>query len=507
MGLSSSISFRTNPVDPGSMLPSSAPSGSDEPSAFDRHLDDVTGNDETPADRAAAAREDDRQQTSSSRSTKKSDSSTSSKDDKKADDTTVDASSAVVVAQTQPQANDQPAPAPKGDGGTVTDATGDKKAATPDAAPLAGQSDDAKNAAPVDAAAEAAPADATPSDKTAAIPAAPVAEAAKAEEQAPIAAATLPAAPTEAKTKATPAKSEKAATAPAQPAVPTLPAPNETTAPIAKATTDQTTTDQTQASTTATDPDANLTIKPKEGLGHEAAAHMAEKSDAKGATAQSATQTPTAQAAVAQPATTAATAPKAASSTDAGVPAISAAKSGEGSLTAHLTELQNAGTGSTAANNSATVRIGTLPGQTQPTQVPAMAIALQMARNLQKGSNRFDIRLDPPEMGRIDVRMEIQRDGTVQAHLTVEKPQTLDLLQRDARSLQQALNDAGLQTNSDSLNFSLGDQGSGANAQDYSGTSSSGGQSANNVQANEEAAVTQIYNVNLSATGGVDIRV
>src|SRR3546814_19463417 len=61
--------------------------------------------------------------------------------------------------------------------------------------------------------------------------------------------------------------------------------------------------------------------------------------------------------------------------------------------------------------NTATVRIGTLPGQTTPTQVPAMAIALQMARNLQKGVNRFDIRLDPAEMGRIDVRMEVKKDG------------------------------------------------------------------------------------------------
>ena len=77
-----------------------------------------------------------------------------------------------------------------------------------------------------------------------------------------------------------------------------------------------------------------------------------------------------------------------------------------------------------ASGNTATVRIGTLPGQSQPTQVPAAAIALQMARNLQKGMSRFDIRLDPPEMGRVDVRMEVRKDGHVVAHMSVERPET-----------------------------------------------------------------------------------
>lgn len=154
------------------------------------------------------------------------------------------------------------------------------------------------------------------------------------------------------------------------------------------------------------------------------------------------------------------------------------------------------------ASNAATVRIGTLPGQSQPTQVPAMAIALQMARNLQKGTNRFEIRLDPPEMGRIDVRMEVRRDGHVTAHLTVEKPETLDLLQRDARALQQALNNAGLDADENSLNFSLRDETADESRHDISGNDRDG-ENADDV----EASAAPIYNVNLSATGGIDIRV
>ncbi len=143
------------------------------------------------------------------------------------------------------------------------------------------------------------------------------------------------------------------------------------------------------------------------------------------------------------------------------------------------------------AANTATVRIGTLPGQSQPTQIPAMAIALQIARNLQKGINRFDIRLDLPEMGRVDVRMEVRRDGHVTAHLTVEKPETLELLQRDARALQQALNNAGLDADENSLNFSLHDQ----NADEDRRNAAGGDRDSVGVD-EAEAATAPIYNVN-----------
>ena len=127
-----------------------------------------------------------------------------------------------------------------------------------------------------------------------------------------------------------------------------------------------------------------------------------------------------------------------------------------------------------------------------------------MARNLQKGTNRFDIRLDPPEMGRIDVRMEVRKDGHVVAHMTVDRPETLDLLQRDARALQQALNNAGLQADSDSLNFSLRDQNDNGGERDFAG----GGKSAaSSGDADAEMPLAPIYNINLATNGGVDIRI
>jgi len=158
-----------------------------------------------------------------------------------------------------------------------------------------------------------------------------------------------------------------------------------------------------------------------------------------------------------------------------------------------------------SGGSTATIRIGTLPGQTQPTQIPANTIALQMARNLQKGTNRFDIRLDPPEMGRIDVRMEVRKDGHVVAHMSVDRSETLDLLQRDARALQQALNNAGLQADSDSLNFSLRDQNSDGSAPDFA--DGGGRTDMTDDDAGIETPPTPVYDINLAANGGVDIRI
>jgi flagellar hook-length control protein FliK len=82
-------------------------------------------------------------------------------------------------------------------------------------------------------------------------------------------------------------------------------------------------------------------------------------------------------------------------------------------------------------------------------------LAVQIAAKSQSGAKQFDIRLDPPELGRVDVRLSIDSSGKAQAHLTADQPQTLELLQKDASSLTRALRDAGLDVSQNGLNFSL----------------------------------------------------
>jgi chemotaxis protein MotD len=74
---------------------------------------------------------------------------------------------------------------------------------------------------------------------------------------------------------------------------------------------------------------------------------------------------------------------------------------------------------------------------------------------MREGMRRFDIRLDPPELGRVDVRLDVDRHGHATTKLTVDRPETLDLLQREARGLERALQQAGLKTDAGGLEFSL----------------------------------------------------
>lgn len=99
-------------------------------------------------------------------------------------------------------------------------------------------------------------------------------------------------------------------------------------------------------------------------------------------------------------------------------------------------------------------------------QINLPHIAAEISRHVQNGINRFEIRLNPPELGRIDVRMEMDNSGNVVARLAVERSETLDLLQRDQRALERALSEAGLDAAKTELEFSLGQQGSGNDGND-----------------------------------------
>ena len=59
--------------------------------------------------------------------------------------------------------------------------------------------------------------------------------------------------------------------------------------------------------------------------------------------------------------------------------------------------------------------------------VPVAGLAVAIAARAQAGSNQFDIRLDPPELGRIDVRLDVDSNGQVTSHVTVDRADTLRL--------------------------------------------------------------------------------
>ena len=70
------------------------------------------------------------------------------------------------------------------------------------------------------------------------------------------------------------------------------------------------------------------------------------------------------------------------------------------------------------------------------------------------GSNQFDISLSPPELGRIDVQLNVDGNGHATTHMTVDRPETLALLQIQQPQLQNALEQAGLTTADNGIQFS-----------------------------------------------------
>jgi flagellar hook-length control protein FliK len=103
-------------------------------------------------------------------------------------------------------------------------------------------------------------------------------------------------------------------------------------------------------------------------------------------------------------------------------------------------------------------------------------VAVHLQRAVREGTNKFSIQLSPAELGNIHVKLEIDEEKRVTAAVTVERPSTLELLQRDTKGLERALHNAGLNMEGGDLSFSLG-RGDQDFAQDLrqSGASATGG--------------------------------
>lgn len=92
-------------------------------------------------------------------------------------------------------------------------------------------------------------------------------------------------------------------------------------------------------------------------------------------------------------------------------------------------------------------------------------VAVQMSHALKNGQNQMTIKLKPAELGRIEVRINVDNDGRVTASFSVDQPATLDLLQRDQRGLERSLSDVGLKTDAGTLSFNLRNDNSGGGQQ------------------------------------------
>lgn len=87
------------------------------------------------------------------------------------------------------------------------------------------------------------------------------------------------------------------------------------------------------------------------------------------------------------------------------------------------------------------------------------AIAATMVKKFQNGDKKFFVRLDPPELGKVEVELKISADNKVSAILKTENPQALNELMKGARDLVNSLNQAGFDLTENDLSFSLNSNG------------------------------------------------
>ncbi|QOG19716.1 MULTISPECIES: flagellar hook-length control protein FliK [Bradyrhizobium] len=187
-------------------------------------------------------------------------------------------------------------------------------------------------------------------------------------------------------------------------------------------------------------------------------------------------------------------------SAQAAVPTTDTSAQAASAIQAPVTNTTSAATASTATLTATAAT---------NTAVPLNAVPIEIAAAARAGKTRFDISLDPVELGRIDVRINVDRNGQVTSHLTVEKPETLAMLKQDAPQLQRALDDAGFKTGSNGLSFSLRDQNSSGQ---QSGQNNDNGGNARRLIISEDESVTAApvgrgYGRMLGSSSGVDIRV
>jgi len=134
---------------------------------------------------------------------------------------------------------------------------------------------------------------------------------------------------------------------------------------------------------------------------------------------------------------------------------------GEGATQAGSSNATQQTQSQSATNQTETTQKTFRPGHSMVEQ-----ISVKITKAIQSGQDKITIQLRPANMGRVEVKMEVSQDNRLTALVTVDNRETLDQLKNDSRSLQRALQDAGLQTDAGDLQFNMrGQEGQGQEAE------------------------------------------
>ena len=147
---------------------------------------------------------------------------------------------------------------------------------------------------------------------------------------------------------------------------------------------------------------------------------------------------------------------------DAGLTRAAARVSNVNTHTVGGAESSNATGQATAQTQQSTDAQRAAQTQASRQSAPSRPIVQQISVNITKavadGLDKINIQLRPEELGRVEVKLEVNNHGRVSAHIVADRPETLELLRNDARSLEKALQEAGFDTGSGDLSFDLRQQ-------------------------------------------------
>ena len=133
-------------------------------------------------------------------------------------------------------------------------------------------------------------------------------------------------------------------------------------------------------------------------------------------------------------------------------------------------------------------------------------VGLQIYRNALAKVSNMTLQLQPAELGRLDIKMKFDKNGTVKAHLSAEHPETLAMLQKDSSQLQRILQQNGLQMDDSGPTFDLRQQNDGNldNFRENTGRRNKGGNISGAGGASATAAaLAQQAMLSVSASGHV----
>lgn len=122
----------------------------------------------------------------------------------------------------------------------------------------------------------------------------------------------------------------------------------------------------------------------------------------------------------------------------------------------HMIDGGNRSLGSYASTTQLTAARSAQTAGLRATEVVEQ-VAVRLNQQAKSGLDQLTIQLRPADLGRIDVKLNFQ-DGAVTGTIIADSQNTLDLLVKDQRTLERALQDSGLRTDNGSLSFQLRDQ-------------------------------------------------